>query len=236
MRIAIMQPYFFPYIGYFHLISAADTFVFFDDVNFIKRGWINRNHILANNTVYRFTLPLNKPSQNKAINEVYLNIDHKWRDNFLRTIEQAYKKAPYFTSVFPLIETIVVDNSKSQKISSVAIESIKSTLSYLNIRKVLKVSSEIDYNRENPGEEKIISICKTLGATHYINAIDGQDLYSKDKFSDCGLELSFVKTDAELKYQQFDYSEFTANLSIIDVLMFNSKESVIQMLTQYRLL
>src|SRR5690606_3799363 len=100
MKIAIMQPYLFPYLGYFQLINAVETFVFYDDVNFIKRGWINRNQILVDNKAALFTVPLKKASQNKLINEIDMAIDEKWLSQFFKTIEQNYKNAPYFDDTF----------------------------------------------------------------------------------------------------------------------------------------
>src|SRR5437016_5023773 len=100
MTVAIMQPYFFPYLGYFQLVNAVDTFVFFDDVNFINKGWINRNQVLQQNTPLRFTVPLLKASQNRKINEIELSDFPAWRKQFLRSIEMNYKRAPFFDIVF----------------------------------------------------------------------------------------------------------------------------------------
>ena len=106
-KVAIMQPYFFPYIGYWQLMNAVDMFVILDDVNFIKRGFINRNNILLNNQPYMFSIPLERPSQNKLIMDTKLNFSDKEKDSFLKTINLAYKKAPYFETVFSLIQNIV---------------------------------------------------------------------------------------------------------------------------------
>lgn len=107
MKLAIMQPYFLPYIGYFQLINAVDTFVLLDDVNYINKGWINRNQLLLNGKAHLFTLPLQKASQNKLINQLELSNETKWKDKLLKTIETAYKKAPQFHLVFPLISQIL---------------------------------------------------------------------------------------------------------------------------------
>lgn len=95
MKTAIMQPYFFPYLGYFQMFNAVDKFVLLDDVNFIMRGYINRNSILLNGKAHKFSIPLEKPSQNKLINETKLNFSLKDKENFLKTIQLAYKKAPF---------------------------------------------------------------------------------------------------------------------------------------------
>ncbi|MDR6194877.1 WbqC family protein [Siphonobacter sp. SORGH_AS_0500] len=101
MTLAIMQPYLFPYIGYFQLLNAVDKFVIYDDVAFINRGWINRNSILNNGKAQLFTVPLKEASQNKLIHEISIDTDQKWRDKLLKTIQQNYKKAPHFAAVFP---------------------------------------------------------------------------------------------------------------------------------------
>ena len=96
MKAAVMQPYLFPYIGYFQLINAVDTFVVYDDVNYIKKGWINRNSILVNEKPFLFTVDLKEVSQNKLINEITIDENSNWKKNILRTIELSYKKAPFF--------------------------------------------------------------------------------------------------------------------------------------------
>lgn len=107
MKIAVMQPYLFPYIGYFQLLNAVDMFVVFDDVNFIKKGWINRNNILVNRQKYLFTVPLKDASQNKLIKEVQI-ADDGWQEKFLKTVAQSYKKAEFFDEAFALIEKLCV--------------------------------------------------------------------------------------------------------------------------------
>ena len=107
MKLAIMQPYFFPYLGYFQMFNAVDKFVLLDDVNFIMRGYINRNSILVNQKAHLFSIPLEKPSQNKLINETKLNFQEKDKENFLKTITLAYKKAPYYNDFYPVLEDII---------------------------------------------------------------------------------------------------------------------------------
>ncbi len=101
MNIAVMQPYIFPYLGYYQLVHAVDTFVFFDDVNFIMKGWINRNRILQQNEPFKFTVPLIKASQNRLINAIEISDYNRWKSDFLKSIEHSYKKAPEFSSIFP---------------------------------------------------------------------------------------------------------------------------------------
>ena len=107
--VAVMQPYVFPFIGYFQLINSVDHFVFYDDVNFMKKGWINRNRIVINKNDFQFTISLEKISQFRKIKEIKVLSDNK----LLKRIEQAYKKAPYFDEVYPLLKNILEIQSES---------------------------------------------------------------------------------------------------------------------------
>ena len=144
MTIAIMQPYIFPYLGYYQLVSAVDKFIFFDDVNFINKGWINRNRILVNNEDFRFTVPLIKASQNKMINEIEISDFIKWRTDFLRTLENNYKKAPFFTFFYPWINDFLHSRDYIT-ISELAEDSIKSVASLLGISTDFIRSSALEY-------------------------------------------------------------------------------------------
>src|SRR5271156_6723013 len=140
MRIAIMQPYVFPYIGYFQLIHAADVFVFYDDVNYINKGWINRNKILLNNKDQLFTIPCKEASQNKLIKDVEVLQDPKSINKILLTIQPAYKKAPFYNKVFPLIEEILA-LSDGLTISQMAISGVKNICTYLGMNRKFIISS-----------------------------------------------------------------------------------------------
>lgn len=232
MKLAIMQPYFFPYIGYWQLINAVDTFVIFDDVNYIKRGWITRNNILVNKQAKQINLQLSKVSQNKLINEMELFDDNQSNnDKLLKTIEASYKKAPFFNEVFPLIERILKYEEKN--VAKLLAYSIKEVCDYLRIETFLLLSSELQKNDLLRGQDKIIDICKRLNAEHYVNAIGGRALYSSNQFVSNGIHLRFLKT-GEISYPQFN-DHFVANLSIIDIMMFNSIERIKRMLEQYNL-
>ncbi len=235
MKIAVMQPYFFPYIGYFQLIQAVDEFVFFDDVNFIKKGWIHRNNILVNNIAHRFTIPLKKASQNKLIHQVYVSEDHEWKEKLKKTLYHAYKDAPYFNQIFHLFSATIDVENKS--ISEFAVNSVISVLDYLDMKKDLILSSSLDYSRNNvTAQQKIISICDQLRADHYVNPINGQSLYHKDEFYKQSISLSFIKTSKSLLYKQGESTDFVPNLSMIDVLMYNSIDNVKHLLKMYDLI
>jgi hypothetical protein len=234
--IAVMQPYIFPYVGYFQLIKAVDEFVFYDDVNFIKQGWINRNKILINGKASVFTIPLLKASSFKLIKDTEINagLYPKWKKKFLKSIQQNYTKAEYFEPAYRIIENVLSKNSVTT-ISELAIHSVKSISDYLELDIKFYTSSEkfpqfFDLERTL----RLKQICGALGADVYINSIGGQDLYNKEDFHKEGLNLNFINS-ALKPYQQFE-NEFVAGLSIIDVLMFNSKEEVNKMLKNFQVL
>jgi len=232
MTAAVMQPYFFPYIGYFQMIKAVDVFVFYDDVNYIKKGWINRNRILVKGKDKLFTIPLKDASQNKMINEVEIFLERPEVRKILETIKQNYKKAPFYQNVFPIIENVF--STEVSTIADLTILSIKSVNEYLGITTVLKRSS-VDFADTKGLEraERLIAICKHTGAEKYINAVGGQELYTKEYFASQGIDLKFIKSEP-IAYKQFD-NEFVPWLSIIDVLMFNSVEEVQVILNKYLL-
>jgi hypothetical protein len=223
-----MQPYLFPYIGYFQLINAVDTFVIYDDVNYIKQGWINRNYILLNGKKHLVTVALSGASSFKLINEIRVGTS---RSKFMRTVEQAYRRAPFFDDVFSVIQTALdyEDNNLARFVS----HALLSVSAYLKIDTKFMMSSDIKKDDALKGQDKILQICKTLGADVYINAIGGRELYSSDEFDKHSIKLYFMKTN-DITYRQFD-NEFVSNLSIIDTLMFNSRETVTELLNEYEL-
>lgn len=228
-KIGIMQPYFLPYIGYFQHVNSVDKFVFLDDVSFINRGWINRNRILINEKAHYITIPLIKASQNKTINEINF-IDE--RKKLLKTIQHAYKAAPFYNKIIPIIEEIIEYNTTS--ISELAIFSVKRISEHLEINTSFEICSNSYLGSQQlKKEEKIIYICKLNEASTYINPSGGEAIYSKIDFERQGLDLKFIKSNG-IEYQQFN-KPFIANLSIIDVLMFNSLEKVKSMLNDYSL-
>lgn len=225
-----MQPYFLPYIGYFQLVKSVDRFVFLDDVNFINRGWINRNRILVNGNANMFTIPLIGASQNKIIKDISIAEDG-WRNKLLKTIEHAYKKASQFNEVFNLLKKII--QSSASDVASLAKKSIKEVCHYLDITTSFVESSSVYKNTDLKAQERIIDINRKEDARDYINLIGGTELYQKESFENVGIELHFIKTK-EIIYPQFQ-NVFVPNLSIIDVLMFNSVEEVRFMLNEYSL-
>lgn len=231
MRIGVMQPYFLPYIGYWQLLNFVDTYVIFDDVNFINRGWINRNRILINGKPKYINIPLSGASQNKLINEIYILNDNYQKEN-LKKVELSYAKAPYFENAYSVFRKI--NDNKEKKLSKYLYDSLILICEYLEIETNIVFSSEIHKNNLLKAQEKILEICKILGASEYTNAIGGQNLYSKNKFKEKNIRLEFLKTE-EIIYSQFN-NEFQPDLSIIDVMMFNSKQEIKSMLNKFKII
>lgn len=227
MKIAIMQPYLFPYIGYFQLIKAVDKFVFYDDVNFIKNGWINRNRILINNQPHYLTVQLKGASPNKLIYEIEFTDN---RPKLLRTLYMAYRRAPQFDAVWTVIEKCLT--FKTDRISDLSIYSLKEVCNYLDVKTSFKISSNT--YPETQGLEKaarLREICIKNKAKTYINPIGGQELYNKNDFKNVGIELLYLKPTIT-EYNQL-ISSFVPGLSIIDVMMWNSKEQIKNMLNDF---
>jgi hypothetical protein len=228
MRLAIMQPYFMPYIGYYQLLNCVDKFIVYDDVNFINQGWINRNKILLNGKEYMFTVPLKNASQNRLIKDIEHNMEDKWKRKFFKRIGHAYTKSPYFEEVMNLLSEVF--SIESQYFIDILIASIELVKGYLGIKTELILNSSQCKDNELKGQDRIISICQREGATSYINPIGGEKLYSSDLFSENDISLRFIRSH-ELIYEQFN-DPFNPWLSIIDVMMFNSVEKIQSFLTK----
>lgn len=230
--IAIMQPYLFPYIGYFQLINAVDTFVFYDDVNYIKQGWINRNKILVKGKEHIFTVPLRRASSNKLINQVGTFKSIGVLDELLKILDHNYKRAPYFNEAIRIVKDLNAYQYKT--ISELSISSVKIISKYLELNTTFKVSSE-DFSDtlELKKSERLISITKKSNNQIYINPTGGKKLYNKHEFESKGISLKFIENGID-SYQQFN-NDFVPCLSILDVLMFNSIAETRKLLMQYHL-
>jgi hypothetical protein len=232
-KVAIMQPYFMPYIGYWQLINSVDEFVVYDNIEFTKKGWFNRNRILEIDHDRLFTIPIKKDSDFLPVNQRCLSDDSEKEINrSLHIIQNNYKKAPYFNEAYPLIERSFMYSSKN--LFEYIFNSIKLICDYLDITTKIVISSKIDINHSLKASSKVLEICKAEGAEIYINAIGGRELYDKEVFKVQGIDLNFIQTK-EIIYKQFN-NGFVPGLSIIDVLMFNSKEQIKHMLEEYELL
>jgi hypothetical protein len=213
-------------------MQAVDEFVIYDDVNFIKGGWINRNRILINGEVKYFNILLEGASSQKKINEISLLENGKWKEKLLRKVEQAYSKAPFFDGVMPLFEDCV--NSEETNLASFLSYSLKKIAGFLNVDTKLIDASESFENRNLSGSERVLDICLQERADFYVNPIGGQWLYSKSDFNKKNISLNFLSPKFTPYVQ--GKSDFFPGLSILDVLMFNRREKVQRMLKDYELI
>ena len=254
MRLAVMQPYFMPYIGYFQAIGAVDKYILYGNLPFIKKQWMNRNRIrLCNGEVYPIIVPLKHKSSKTLIHDVVVDNSQPWERSLLKTLLMNYKRAYGFNEVFPFIESLL--SIRYETLMELNVETIRSISRYLDIQteidsdnrrfddleEVLK-SIESDYSNlpylwtTKPVKKtaRVIEICRREHSCHYINAIGGQALYDKNEFLSYGIRLDFIRTN-EITYPQYSYP-FEPNLSIIDVLMHNGKEGTKELLKEYTLI
>lgn len=231
MKIGIMQPYYFPYIGYWQLMNAVDKYIVYDDVNYIKGGWINRNRLLNNGSPMYFNVKMTNSSPNLLINQVLVADDDVYKGKQVKTLEMLYKKAPYFNECKDIIETIIMD--KEQNLAKYLYNQIIKISCFLDMKTEIIMSSNITKNNLLKGKDKVIEIVKLLNGDTYINAAGGIELYAKEEFKQNGISLQFIKTN-EISYTQYK-NEFVPNLSIIDVLMFNGKNGTKRLLSEYTL-
>lgn len=233
MKLAIMQPYLFPYLGYFQLIQSADVFVVHDDVQYIKGGWINRNRILVNDQAKYFTLSVRNDHFALPINRRCFVQDFiPAKQSVLRKIENAYRQTPYFSETISLVQKCF--ECAETNVSSFLTNALKMVCQHLGISTRFVLSSSLSIAPGLQGQERVIFINKLLKADTYINPIGGAELYSKEAFRRQGLALQFLKSQ-DILYPQFEEG-FIPSLSIIDVLMFNPRVAVCKLLQQFDLL
>jgi hypothetical protein len=225
MKLAIMQPYFFPYLGYYQLAATVDRFVFLDDVAY-QRGWMNRNRLLISGQVRYFTVPLSGASQNLAIDRIKVDANPVWRNKMIRSFVQSYRKAPYFESAFEIFSQTL--GSESELLADFAKQSVRLVAAYLGLKTQFIDSSRRYGNTWLVCEQRILDIVQREQATEYYNLPGGRDLYCPETFLASDIALRFIAPNLR-PYPQFT-AAFTPALSILDVLAFNSKESVRELL------
>jgi hypothetical protein len=223
-----MQPYIFPYLGYYQLVNCSDLFVVYDDVTFIKQGFINRNMLLVNGGPQRFTIPVKGASSNRLIKDLEFS---RSTEKVMKTVVQAYSRAPYFEEVYDIVKKVL--ESEDRAIPKMCSDGILRVFQYLGLAKDVIFSSDLDYDRTAAAEDKIIQICRTVGSNRYVNSIGGKGLYSPEFFASNGCELSFLEM-RDIQYEQGKAS-FIPNLSIIDVLMWCDKDRLRRLFESYRL-
>lgn len=222
MRLAIMQPYFFPYLGYFQLYGAADKFVFYDDANWIKSGWINRNRILVGGEPRYMTVPTAGASSFKPINEVEINRNKRgWERKLLATVTQSYSKAPYFNDTLDLLRSVLAADVST--CADLAMRSVQAVAEYVGVSRPVSRSS--DHGQSTlKAQDRVIDLCLRENASAYINPDGGRSLYDAARFHKKGIELEFLRPNLPA-YPQSG-AEFTPALSIIDVAMFCDRHAI----------
>jgi hypothetical protein len=214
MKLGIMQPYFFPYIGYWQLIGAAERFVIYDDVNYIKGGWVNRNRILVNGAPSFFTAPLHQPSPYRKICETVLH-PSRWRDKLVKTVENTYRRAPGFNEVFPVVEELI--RNETDNLAAYLAHQLRTLAAFMGIRTEFVETSRCYGNAHLSGQARVLDICQREGATTYINAPGGRALYDAGAFRAAGTQLRFIVM-RPVSYTQ-RCAEFVPGLSVLDALM-----------------
>jgi len=229
MKVGIMQPYFMPYIGYFQLMKAVDKYVVYDDVNYIKGGWVSRNNLLENGERKMFTIILKGASPNKLFNEIEIGDDFR---KFIKTLQLNYSKSQYFNQVMQVLEKIF--SYPNKQLALFLANSYVEIMKYLGIKTEILISSNLAKDNDLKGKSKVLDICHLLGADTYYNAIGGINLYDKSEFKENMIDLKFLKT--EFKEYPQNAKTFVPGLSIIDVLMNNSKEETNYLLDSFVLI
>lgn len=232
MKVAIMQPYFLPYIGYWQLLNYVDTFVIYDNIQFTKKGWIHRNRILDQGKDYLFSLPLKKDSDFLDVKDRVIAPDAKKSiQKIINKIENSYQKAPFYKARIDLIKSCFLQDESN--LFQFILNSVNWIMDELSISTKLKISSEIHIDHSLKSQDKVLALSKALNASEYINPIGGLDLYSKDDFIKAGVNLKFLKP-LHIEYQQFNHP-FISSLSIIDLLMFNDNSTIETYLDRFKL-
>ncbi len=232
MKIGLMQPYFFPYVGYFQLIAAVDCFIIYDDVQFIKNGWINRNRILLNNSASWVTLPVGRGHLHDHINQRHF-VDYKPAcGKILSQLDSAYRKAPFFRETSDFVESLLA--REGDNVAATLSCQLEMVARHLSLSaKFLDSSGLTKDDAALAGQDRVIEICRAMKASEYYNAIGGIPLYNPEAFEQHGITLRFLQP-RQLTYKQYD-NEFVPHLSLIDVLMFNPLDEVIRMVREYDL-
>jgi hypothetical protein len=233
MTLGIMQPYLFPYIGYFQLVKHVDKFVFYDDVNFIKQGWINRNRILLNRQPSFFTIPVKNISSFEKIcnTEIDLRSFQHWRTKFFKTLQDNYRSAPYYDDVLKIVRQVLFMDTSS--IGEMAKQSVLLMASYIGVETLFVSTSSIYRNDGLRAQSRVLDICLSEKANRYINVSGGVELYNENDFRNSGVDLFFIKSN-DIEYKQGNH-QFHPWLSIIDVAMFCSIDLIRIMLNDCKI-
>jgi hypothetical protein len=235
MKLAIMQPYFFPYIGYWQLMHSVDCFISLDDVQYIRHGWVNRNRILKPDSGWQYVMvPVHRSGMTGTIREARVDVNHDWRRRILAQIDHYRKLTRHFVSVRALVQA-ALESTEGNNIGSVNHSLMLFLSKELDIRAELRLSSEmeLDYRDVDGADEWALRISQQMGAVSYINPVGGSGIFDSNKYATSGIELQFLKS-RDIVYSQ-NRLTFEPNLSIIDVLMFNGINGTRKLLEEYDL-
>lgn len=232
-RIAAMQPYFIPYMGYFQLLTAVDQFVVLDDVNFIKRGWINRNRILLNGAAHWITLPLVRASQNRRIEEIQIVEDRFWREKMSAQVRGAYRKAPHGKAAVELFECLM--ELGGTDLSSFLVASLKIVRDFLQIETSIILASKSHPRGEFRGQARILDLCRREATDAYVNPVGGELLYDAEEFRKNGVKLAFLRPELSSYNQGGGEEKFVSDLSVLDMIAWTGLEGCLERLRQFQL-
>ncbi len=238
MKVAIMQPYFFPYIGYLSLIKHTDQFILLDEVQFIRHGWIERNRILKPGSGWQYiSVPLKKKSFTTSIKDVEINNTTDWKDKILRQLAHYKKRALYYNKTMAVVEkALAIETDSISKLNSHILSTI---CTYLGISGDITTFSDLNMDIDTPNapDEWALNICKKMpGVTEYWNPIGGVEFFDRNKYHAANLNILFQRCHLPHYHQIDQHNGFEAGLSIIDVMMFNSPETINTMLDSYECL
>jgi hypothetical protein len=232
MKLAIMQPYLFPYLGYWQLLASVDMFVVLDDVHYINRGWINRNRVAVDSKPIWMTVPLSKASQNRLIREIDILPDNGWKSRMKQMLSRAYAQAPEVNAVLPLFYSWL--ENACGGLSRSLYDSIGKIAEYLDIATKVVPTSSVYPKNGLKGQRRILDICRRENATIYVNLPGGRDIYDVDLFRRAGIELLFLQPDLHTGQLRSSINDGTV-LSIIDHMMHNPREALISAVTRFDL-
>jgi hypothetical protein len=235
MKVAIMQPYFFPYIGYFSLIKNTERFILLDSIQYIRHGWIERNRILKPDEGWQYIgVPLNKHKRETSIKEIEISNESKWKEKIIAQLVHYKKIAPNYNKTIDFIKETFSKDYKS--IVALNKDTLTAVCQYLGIEVTIDLFSEmnIEIDQVNAPDEWALNICKAIGGVQeYWNPEGGSSFFNINKYILNNINIRFLH-QILIEYNQ-KRRIFEPGLSIIDVMMFNSPETISEMLTQYEI-
>ncbi len=233
MRLGIMQPYFFPYLGYFSLIKYSERFVFFDTPQYISHGWVNRNRILKpDGTPGYITVPIQKAKQTATIEEILISENSDWKEKIYGQLTSYKRKAPRYNDTIEFLHSIL-DKDYHNSLSVLNIETTKEVCNYLGIQRQFDTFSEMNLNIDDVKmpDEWALNITKALGGDIYVNPPGGQSFFDKNKYTANNIELQFLKSNLKPYIQRI--GRFEPGLSVIDAMMFCNPEEINDILDDF---